>query len=327
MKIAIVGAGALGCTYAAHLARLGPECEVVLVVRALERAPKRVVAERVSPAGATLRLDAPAASTTVPDDADVVIVTVRVDRLDEAQLRAIATVGPVDRIVVALTPMLPESRARVAEALGPTLVDAMPGVVAYAPDAPNATPAARAGNELHLRYWTPKSSPTALEERPDDAARGAKVRALCDAMARSGLPARVAARVHATNQATTIAMFPLLLAIPAAGGSIDALLGDGALLKLALSAAKETRAVAKTVGDLAGFASILLSFAGPFTIRAGMKIVRSRAPEALTFLEKHFGGKLRGQNHVMYEAIVRLAEARRLEVTALRALAGRAGIS
>jgi 2-dehydropantoate 2-reductase len=324
MKIAIVGAGALGCTYAAHLARLGRACDVVLVVRALERAPKRVVAERVSPAGATLVLETPTVTTSVPDDADVVLVTVRVDQIDGAQLHAIATSGPADRIVVALTPMLPELRARVAEALGPTLVDAMPGVVAYTPDAPHA-PAG--SGELHLRYWTPKSSPTALEERPDDVARGAKVRALCDVMTRSGLPVHVARSVHATNQATTIAMFPLLLGIAAAGGSIDALLGDGALLKLALSAAKETRAVAKTVGDMAGFASILLSFAGPFTIRAGMKIVRSRAPEALTFLEKHFGGKLRGQNHVMYEAIVRLAEAHRLEVTALRALAGRAGIS
>jgi 2-dehydropantoate 2-reductase len=324
MKIAIVGAGALGCTYAAHLARLGPEVDVVLVVRALERAPKRVVAERVSPAGAALVWDAPAAATSVPDDADVVLLTVRVDQLEGAHLHAIATRGPADRIVVALTPMLPEIRARVAEALGSTLVDAMPGVVAYAPEAGHAAPES---GQLHLRFWTPKSSPTALEERPDDAARGAKVRALCDALVRAGVPAHVARKVHATNQATTIAMFPLLLGIAAAGGSIDALLGDGAVLKLALAATKETRAVAKTVGELAGFASILLSFAGPFTIRAGMKIVRSRAPEALTFLEKHFGGKLRGQNHVMYEAIVRLAEAHRLEVTSLRALAGRAGIS
>lgn len=324
MKIAIVGAGALGCTYAAHLARLGPEADVVLVVRALERAPKRVVAERVSPAGATLVLDAPALATTVPDDADVVILAVRVDQLEGADLRAIATHGPADRIVVALTPMLPEIRARVAEALGPTLVDAMPGVVAYAPETPRAAPGS---GELHLRFWTPKISPTALEDRPDDPARGAKVRALGDALVRAGVPAHVARNVHATNQATTIAMFPLLLGIAAAAGSIDALLGDGAMLELALAAAKETRAVARTVGEMAGFASILLSFAGPFTIRAGMKIVRSRAPEALTFLEKHFGGKLRGQNHVMYEAIVRLAEAHRLEVTSLRALAGRAGIS
>ncbi len=326
MKIAILGAGALGCTYAAHLARLGPEVDVVLVVRTLDRAPSRVVAERVSPPGVTLVLEAPAATTTVPDDADVVLLAVRVDQLaqlGEARLREIATRGPTDRIVVPLTPMLPEIRARVADALGPALVDGMPGVVAYAPAGGAMAPA----GELHLRYWTPKSSPTALEARPDDAARDAKVRALQAALVKAGVPAHVARGVHATNQATTIAMFPLLLAIAAAGGSIDALLADGALLKLALAATKEARAVAKPVGELAGFASILLSFAGTFTLRAGMKIVRSRAPEALTFLERHFGGKLKGQNRVMLEAILRLAEAHRLEVASLRALAGRAGIS
>jgi 2-dehydropantoate 2-reductase len=319
MKIAIVGAGALGCIYGAHLARAEPTRELVLIVRSLERAPKHVRAERVSPKGATLAMDAPALAMAVPDDADVVLIAVRVDQLDPAMLASIGASGPADRIVVALTPMIPEVHARVEAALGHTMVDAMPGVVAYAPEEPR-------DGTLHLRYWTPKTSPTTFEDRPDDPARAAKIRALANSLAQAGVPAQVGHGVRATNQATTIAMFPLLLAIVAAGGSIAHLLEDGALLKLALSAAKETRAVAKTVGDLAPFASILLSFAGPFTIRAGMKIVRARAPEALTFLEKHFGGKLLGQNRVMYEAIARQAEARGLEVPALRSLAAKAGI-
>lgn len=321
MKIAIVGAGALGCVYAAHLAHA---VEIVLVVRSLERAPTRVIAERVSPKGALQTLEAPALALAVPDDADVVLIAVRVDQLEPEMLAAIGRSGPPDRIVVALTPMLPEVHARVEAALGRALVDAMPGVAAYAPDHGGA---AQPGRELHLRYWTPKTSPTTFEDRPDDPARAAKIRALAEALGRAGVPAHVGRGVRTTNQATTIAMFPLLLAIVAAGGSIARLLDDGALLKLALAAAKETRAVAKTVGDLAPFASILLSFAGPFTIRAGMKIVRARAPEALTFLEKHFGGKLLGQNRVMFEAIARQADARRIDVASLRALAAKAGIA
>ncbi len=316
MKVAIVGAGALGCTYAAHLAEVA---EVVLVVRASERAPRRVVLERVGSAGPPRVLEAPAIETSVPADADVVLLAVRVDQVDPAQLRAIAASGPPDRVIVALTPMLPELRARVVEALGPLLVDAMPGVAAYAPKPPS-------GGELCVRYWTPKSAPTILEEHPDDPARGAKVRRLADALARSGMPVRVSRKVHEENQATTIAMFPLLLAI-AAAGSVERLLADRALLKLALAATKETRAIAKTVGELAAFASILLSFAGPLTLRAGMKIVHARAPEAVTFLEQHFGRKLREQNRVMFEAIAHLGEARRLEVSSLRALAAQAGIS
>ena len=320
MRIAVVGAGALGCTYALKLAQVA---QVVLVVRDLALAPKRIVAERANNNGPAIEGEAPRAVTTVPDDVDAVLVAVRVDQLDDALLAALAASGPARRIVVMLTPLLPAIYERVVAHLGERLVVAIPGVVAYEPEhvigAPN--PSVR-----RLRYWTPKASPTQLDARPAADERASMIGDLTQTLVAAGLPAEVKASVRTTNPATTIAFFPLLLGIQAAGGSIDRLLDDGALLRLSLDAAKETRALAKTVGELAGFAGLLLSFAGPFTVRAGLKLVRSRAPESLVFLEKHFGGKLVGQNAAMLAAIFSLARERGTSIACLERLAQQAKV-
>ena len=320
MRIAVVGAGALGCIYALKLSHVAP---VVLVVRDVARAPKHVVAERANNNGPTME-GAPPVVTAVPDDVDAVLVAVRVDQLDDALLRSLARGGPPHRIVVVLTPLLPAVYDRVVTTLGDRLVVAISGVVAYEPD---HDPGAQPDPRRRIRYWTPKASPTQLDARAPDDPSAPIIADLAQTLVAAGLPAEVKPAVRTINPATTIAFFPLLLGIQAAGGSIDRLLGDGALLRLSLDAAKETRALAKTVGELAGFASLLLSFAGPFTIRAGLKLVRGRAPESLVFLEKHFGGKLAAQNGVMLEAIETLARERGRKLDALRALATKAGLS
>ena len=318
MRIAIVGAGALGSIYALKLAHVA---QVTLVVRDVARAPKRILAERASGAGPTSDArDAPPASLHVPDDADAVLVAVRADQLGDALLASLASGGPPRRVVVTLTPLLPNTLARARAALGERLVVGMPGVVAYEPDAEPALA------DRHVRYWTPRVSPTTLDARPADDPRAQTIGDLAEALVAAGLPAELQPDVARTNPATTIAFFPLLLAIQAAGSSIDALLDDGALLRLALDAAKETRALAKTVGELAGFSRLLLSFAGTFTVRAGMKLVRARSPEALTFLERHFGTKLASQNRAMLDEIFALAQERGAEIDALTRLAHRAGL-
>ena len=315
MRIAVVGAGALGSTYALKLSHVA---QVVLVVRDLARAPKHIVAERANKNGPTVEGQAPRAVRAVPDDVDAVLVAVRVDQLDDALLEALARGGPPHRIVVTLTPLLPAVYDRVVTKLGDRLVVAMPGVVAYEPDHDPSSTTRR------IRYWTPKASPTQLDARAPGDPSAKMIDDLAQTLVAAGLPAEVKAAVRTTNPATTLAFFPLLLGIQAAGGSIARLLDDGALLRLALDAAKETRALAKTVGELAGFAGLLLSFAGPFTIRAGIKLVRSRAPESLVFLEKHFGGKLLGQNAVMLRAIETLAGERGVPIASLLRLAQQA---
>ena len=312
MKFAVVGAGALGSIYALRLAQVAP---VTRVVRELSRAPRRILAERVGASSGGEAHDAPPAALEIPDDVGVVLVAVRVDQLDDALLDRLAKGDAPLRVVVVLTPLLPQLLARVQEKLGDRLVVAMPGIVAYAPD--DATPA----GELHLRYWTPKSAPTMLEARAQGDPRSSVVNDVAQAFVAAGIPCGVQPHVATINAATTVAFFPLLLAVQASQGSIATLLADGKLLRLALDAGKEARALAKTIGDLASFASLLLSFAGPFTVRAGVKLARMRAPESIVFLEKHFGTKLRAQNSIMRAWIEELATTRGVGIDALRKLA------
>lgn len=164
-----------------------------------------------------------------------------------------------------------------------------------------------------------------IEARPDGDPRAPVVAELVALFHEAGLPVGTAKDVAALNVATTIAFFPLLLALRVSG-TVDALLADGPLLKLALEATKESRSLAKAVGELAGFASLILSFAGPFTVRAGLKLARSRAPEALVFLERHFGDKLDRQHHSMMNEVRELAASRGVRLAALSRLAERCGV-
>jgi ketopantoate reductase len=317
MKIAVLGVGALGSVYALRLSHVAP---VTLVVRSLERAPQIIHGEKL--VGAAPNGDArtsPPAMTTIPEDADVVLVTVRVDQLEGALAETLATAaGPSDRIVVVLTPLLPQRLVDMRAALGDRLVVGMPGVISYEPD-PEATP-----TERRVRYWTPRSSPTVLEDRAEGDPRREKIHALCEAMRAAQLPCELSRTVAGTNAATTIAFFPILTGIAAAGGSIERMLEEKRLLELGLAASKETRALAKYVGELPSWASLFFGFMSPWTVRAGIKLGRSRAPESITFLEKHFGTKLVGQNAAIFREIEALAAERGLKIDALRTLAEKA---
>ena len=309
VRIAVVGVGALGSVYGARLAH---GAQVVFVVRDLDRAPRLIHIDRVNgaaPHGDSL--DAPAAALNVPEGTDAVLVTVRVDQLDDALLDKLARETKQDALVVVLAPLLPHRYQAARQKLGERLVAAMPGVIAYEPDA-EATP-----HERRVRYWTPKSSPTLLDERPG-------VQTLVQLMNQVGLPAASSSSVTAINPATTIAFFPILTGIAAAGGSIDGMMNNDQIMKLGFAAAKETRALAKTIGDLPSWASLFFKFASPFTARAGIKLGKSRAPEAFVYLEKHFGKKLVAQNTAIFAEIARLAEERRVSIDNLRRLVARA---
>ena len=67
-----------------------------------------------------------------------------------------------------------------------------------------------------------------------------------------------------------------------------------------------------------------MSFAGPFTVRAGIKLARSRYPESLVFLEHHFGTKLAAQNQSLFEEISKLAQEKGIAIDFLTRLAEKA---
>lgn len=299
MNITVVGAGALGSVYGCKLAHVA---KVTFVVRDLARAPKRIHIDRVNgvaPHGDSL--DGPVVATEIPES-DAILCTVRIDQLDGALVDKLAH---ATGMVVMLPPVLPPRMAAIADQLGDRLAPAMPGVIAYEPD---ETP-----HERRVRYWAPKSSPTLIGEHP-------RARELVALLQQVGLPAEVSERAGAIQASTTIAFFPIFTGIAAAGGSVDRMINDKEIMRLGFAAAKETRALARVVGDLPSWANLFFKFASPLMARAGIKLGQSKAPEAFVFLEKHFGSKLHAQNLAHFRDIEALASQHHIAIDSLKQL-------
>ena len=289
MRVAIVGAGALGSVYGARLAAFA-DCEISVVARA--PAPPSVTRlERVED-GEVLRWQVPARVTSAPPRADVIVAFVRYEQLDTLPERLTASSAPV----VVMTPMMLADHARLSAALPGRVLTGMPSVVSYENDAGV------------VRYWLPKVATTFVEEAEGAAGGGgasAEVE-LVKRLTRAEIGAKLASDVLERNVATTVSFIPLAMALDAAG-SIEALLHDHALLTLALHAADEGRELGRTVGKAEAWASTLLRFVGPLTLKMGVGLARSRAPEAVAYVEQHFGRKLHAQNVVMAQRIIDLA--------------------
>jgi 2-dehydropantoate 2-reductase len=283
MHVAIVGAGALGSVYGARLARFGG-CEVSVVGRT-PGPPASARLERVDD-GDVLEWRMPAKVDRVPAAADVVVACVRYEQLEGVVARVQGSRAPV----VMMTPMMPQDHARLSAALPGRVLAAMPSVVAYQNEAGA------------IRYWLPGVATTFVEGATPAGAEAELVRR----MERAEIHAKVASDVLTRNVATTVSFIPLAMALDVAG-SIDALLEDEVLLKLAFDAADEGRELGRAVGKAEAWASMLLRFVGPLTLKMGVGMARSRAPEAVRYVDDHFGRKLHAQNVAMAERMVELA--------------------
>ncbi len=290
MHVAILGAGALGRVYGARLAMRAP-VEVSFVVRPAmlhENAP--FLLERVDDRDDVLRLESPARVSDIPAHADVVLVCVRAEQLDDDLVKLLACRPTIPTVM--LTPMMPGDYERMRTLLGPRVIAAMPGVVAYVRD------------DGVVRYWVPRTAPTLIEEqRPVNEA----VTELERMLTRAGLHTKTELGVHESNPATTVTFIPIAMALDV-GGGVDALLDDEALLDVALRAASEGLELAHRIGKVATWASLLTKFVSRATLKIGIGIAKQKAPEAIFYAEMHFGRKLHAQNVAMAEAIVRLAE-------------------
>jgi len=299
MRVALVGAGALGSAYAARLSAFG-NCDLSIVA-SVPMPPASVRVERVDD-GAATEWARPASVRTVPKDTDVVIVCVRYEQLDSAA----RTVGSGSAPVVVMTPILPRDHESLNAALPARIVTSMPGVVAYR-------------NERGVvRYWLPRLAATLIELR---IAAGAEVE-LVRRLERAGVAAKLDAEVLQRNIATTLSFLPLAIAVDI-GGGIDNALQDEALLTVAIDAAREGRALGQSIGRPPAWAAMLMRFIGPFALKAGVAIARARAPEALKYTEEHFGRKLHAQNVAMAHAILGLAREKSARREAMERLFGR----
>lgn len=311
MHVAIVGQGALGSVYGARLA-LGSATlqsgspgavDVSFVVRpsrSEETTPISIV--RVDD-GSKHRLEAPRRITSIPSEADVVLLCVSVQ--DLAAL--VPLLRPSQTPIVALTPLLPSGRAALDEAFGSRVFSGMPSIAAYQ------------SADGSVRYWLPRVATTLIEEpQPMVPAVDALVRALVTA----GVPSRLQRDTFGINAATTVTFLPIALALDVAG-SAEALLEDRALSKLAIAGAREGQALGRLLGKPAPWAELLVHFVGPTMLKIGVALAKRRSPEAVRYVETHFGAKMHAQNVVMAEEIASLARERGLAHDALDALAER----
>jgi ketopantoate reductase len=296
VRVAIVGAGALGSVYGARLEKLA-SCEVSVVARAIAP-PSQVRLEHVDD-GEVLRWQVPARTTVAAPDADVILAFVRYEQLDSLAPRVAGSTAPV----VVMTPMLPQDHARLAAALPGRLLTGMPSVVSYLNDAGA------------IRYWLPRAATTLVEGTESSGV----ATELAKRLVRAGIASRVEPDVLERNVATTVSFVPLTMALDVAG-SIDGVLHDDALLSLAVHAANEGQKLGRVVGKPEPWAGMLLHFVGTFTLKVGIGLARSRAPEACAYVEQHFGRKLHEQNVLMAERIVELAQQKHVPHEALQAL-------
>ncbi len=306
MHVTVIGAGTLGRVYGTRLALSG--ADVAFVVR-----PPRLgetfpfVIEQITGHRGPEVLDAPHRTAAVPQHTSAVLITVRFDQLDEALAALLRAAPPVP--LVTLTPLLPAQRASLEASVGREVVPAMAGVAGYLDE------------RDVVRYWVLGVQSTLIEDA-DTPARRAQRDDLARRLDQAGLPARLERDVGTMNAATTLSFFPLIAAIDVAG-AIDRALADRELVDQVLEATKETEKLARKVGKLATGAALLMRFVGPFTLKAGVGLARRISPEAVEFVERHFGPKLHDQHRAMGLAVLELGKTHGVEMPALAALLDR----
>ncbi len=302
MHIAILGAGALGRALGARLATLG-KVDVDFVVREARLRVARdgaIALERVG--GDALTLAKPSYVASLPAHADAIVVCVRANQLDDALIGALQQ-GPSAPVVV-VTPMLPKTRARVAAALPGRLFAAMSNVTAYT-NAAGVT-----------RHWVSRSTRFLIDEpRPADAA----LTGLATALGSAGIDAGFALGAHEMSAAVVLAMLPIFIATDIAG-SVDALVGDRKLLKLAAGALTEARALAERCGAVPPWVRLLDRFSGSLTAKVGLALAQSRSPEIVSFVSDHFGRKSHAQNVALGAELLALAAEKGAPSGSIRAL-------
>jgi 2-dehydropantoate 2-reductase len=315
MRVTIVGAGVLGRVYGVRLATRGED--VTFVVR-----PERIasagpfVTEQVNGPKRHDTLASPRLATEIPEDTEVTLVTVRFDQLAEAPPHAAPAAGRaavVDLLrdgpaapIAVLTPLLPPQRAALDEAAGRRIVPAMPSVSGYLDE------------RGAVRYWIPGIVTTLIDADAAPAARPL-LEDLARRLTNADLPARLEHDVAALNAATTTSFFPLIVAIDA-GGGIDGVLSNKVVLDAALEGARECEALAHRLGKLAPWAGLLTRFVGPFTLKPGVVLARRLFPEAVRFVDLHFGPKLHEQHLAMGATILAMGREHGVSMPALERL-------
>lgn len=303
MKVAVIGAGALGAVYGVRLAQHAG-VDVTFVVRPARVSSKDpIVIERVRKDRRDV-VDVPVRAAVVPPDADVIILTVGTEDLEALR----DPIGSSTAPIVIFTPMLPRDWERVRETFGERALSSMPSVVAYVRKEDGV-----------VRYWLPPAT-TKIDE--PKSAHTEVVRELAEALTRAGLGTKLELGVHEANFATTVSFIPICMLL-AVTGSAAALTSDDVLLSVATRACREGVRLAYRLGSPEIWASLTPALAAPWALRLFFDTLGRVMPEGLFYAEEHFGRKLMAQHRVMIRDMIALAQAKGLPHEAFDEIARR----
>lgn len=302
VRVAVLGAGALGRVYGVHLAEAGEQVSFVVRPSRLTETRAFVIQRRN---GDRLRrqIAEPRRVSEIPPDTALILLAVRADQLNEDVERLLQS-GP-EIPVVALTPLLPLSLARLEGWTAANCFVAMPAL------------ASSEGPDGVDEYWAFRASPSLFEER--DVNGNDSVRALVVSLRRSRLPARSSRDVRQRNPATTIAFFPISVAVSRAGG-VEPMLANPQLASLGAQAAREALVLAQRIGPIELPLVLALRGVTPRTLRWVFSVVGKLLPEANHFVDSHFGTKLQAQHRVLGAEILELGRAHGVALPSLERL-------
>lgn len=303
--VAVVGPGALGKAYAFALAHVG--ARVVLVYRNARPSPTETLRAVKMPLGRKVRSCEVAVSHDIPA-CDVVLITLRNEDLDSAQLERLAalTAAPQAPLIVVLTPLLPRGiewlRARLPEALL-----AVPTLAAEIDDGPRPV----------LRYWASALVAAPIEAPAFD---HPTFSALVHYCRKAGLGLRACKDVAERGPATTIAFFPIQLAL-SKHDRLAAWPACPALMSEVRAALRQCRALACHVGPVEVPVALLTALASTRFGLWGLCRMSRFAPRLSAFLGRHFGHKLLRQHQRFVTELSEIAGAAALPLDHLQALA------
>jgi 2-dehydropantoate 2-reductase len=112
------------------------------------------------------------------------------------------------------------------------------------------------------------------------------------------------------------------MAVALANG-LEGLARDAELLDLVRRACREGVAIARRIGRPEALSPLAPLAAGPIAMRATVAALKRLSPEALFYVDEHFGRKLREQHRTMARGVVEVARERDLPHAALDELARR----
>jgi 2-dehydropantoate 2-reductase len=303
VRVAVIGAGALGRTYGVALAQGG--ADVAFVVQDPRRHAGPIRTQEL-PNGLVREIAVPRVTVELPD-ADVALLCVRAEQIASV-MRGVLSDSPVP--IVSLTPLLPRSLAAIAAVSQAGVAPAMPSVAAEPRGAV-------------IAYFRLPLTPTRIDR---EGCSSPALILLADALTRGGIPARIEANASARNAATTVAFFPLGVALSLAG-SARRLAHDVPLLNLMQASCRECGVVARRIGPVEPGVALLVRLLAPGAVAAITAVASWASPRALGFLEDHFGSKLSAQHGVLGDEIIALGRDHQLAMTALETLLERARTS